>query len=34
MRQAYAHEAGLTLPPEAGERVPGAAVTVTLCGPP
>jgi hypothetical protein len=32
MRQAYAHEAVLVLPPEADERVPGAVVTVALCG--
>lgn len=32
MRQAYAHEAMLSLPPEADERAPGAAVTVALCG--
>jgi hypothetical protein len=32
MRQAFAHEAVLSLPAEADERVPGAAVTVALCG--
>jgi hypothetical protein len=32
MRQAFAHDAVLTLPPEADERAPGAAVTAALCG--
>jgi hypothetical protein len=32
MRQAYAHEAVLALPPGADERAPGAAVTAALCG--
>ena len=32
MRQAYAHEAVLALPPEADERAPGAAITAALCG--
>ncbi len=32
MRQSYAHEAVLALPPGADERAPGAAVTVALCG--
>lgn len=32
MRTAFAHEAILDMPPGADERVPGAAVTVALCG--
>lgn len=32
MRQAFAHEAALILPPDSDERAPGAAVTVALCG--
>lgn len=31
MRQAYAHEAVLALPPGAGERAPGAAVNPNTC---
>jgi len=32
MRRAYAHEAILTMPPDADVRAPGAAITVALCG--
>jgi hypothetical protein len=32
MRQAYAHEAVLWMAADGDERVPGAAVTVALCG--
>jgi hypothetical protein len=32
MRQAFAHEADLVMEPDADVRVPGAAVTVALCG--
>jgi hypothetical protein len=32
MRQAFAHQAVLILPPDSDERAPGAAVTVALCG--
>lgn len=32
MRQAFAHDAVLSMNPEADERTPGAAVTVALCG--
>jgi hypothetical protein len=32
MRQAFAHQAVLTMGPDADIRAPGAAVTVALCG--
>jgi hypothetical protein len=32
MRQAFAHEAVLTLLPDADVRSPGAAITMALCG--
>src|SRR5690242_10149389 len=32
MRQAFAHDAVLTMEPGGDERAPGAAVTVALCG--
>jgi hypothetical protein len=32
MRQAFAHEAVLLMEPDADVRVPGAAITVALCG--
>ena len=32
MRQAYAHDAVLDLPPDGDERAPGGAVTMALCG--
>jgi hypothetical protein len=32
VRQAFAHEAVLMMEPDADVRVPGAAVTVALCG--
>jgi hypothetical protein len=32
MREAFAHEAVLSLDADADERAPGAAVTVALCG--
>jgi len=32
MREAFAHEAVLSMAPGADERAPGAAVTVELCG--
>jgi hypothetical protein len=32
MRQAYAHQAELRVPPQADENAPGAAITVALCG--
>lgn len=32
MRQAFAHEAVLSMEPESDLQAPGAAITVTLCG--
>ena len=32
MRQAYAHDAVVTMAPEGDVRAPGGAITVTLCG--
>jgi hypothetical protein len=32
MRQPYAHDAVLDMPPDADVRAPGAAITVALCG--
>jgi len=32
MRQAYAHDAVLTMPPGADGRAPGGAITTALCG--
>jgi hypothetical protein len=32
MRQAYAHDAVLVMPPDADTRAPGGAVTTALCG--
>jgi hypothetical protein len=32
MREAYAHDAVLTMGPEADLRAPGAAITAALCG--
>jgi hypothetical protein len=32
MRQAYAHEAVLILPPAGDDRAPGGAITAALCG--
>lgn len=32
MRQAFAHDAVVTLEPGGDERAPGAAITVALCG--
>jgi hypothetical protein len=32
MRQAFAHEAVLLMPPEGDVRAPGGAITVALCG--
>ena len=32
MRQAFAHEAVLVMPPDGDLRAPGAAITVALCG--
>jgi hypothetical protein len=32
MRQAYAHDAVLVMPPDADTRAPGGAVTAALCG--
>jgi hypothetical protein len=32
VRQAFAHEATLTMPPTADTRAPGGAITAALCG--
>ncbi len=32
MRRAFAHEAVLTMPPDADLRAPGGAITAALCG--
>lgn len=32
MRQAFAHQAVLTMAPDSDTRAPGAAITVALCG--